>query len=59
MLMKNCMKKGYFVCQGNHHSYLHEERDQKPDASQLYTPFNYCIMPFIPVEVKGQKIWGI
>ena len=58
-LMKNCMKRGCFVCQGNHNSSLHEERDQKPEEKQLYSPSNDCIMPLIPVEVKGQQIWGI
>ena len=58
-LMKNCMKRGCYICQGNHHSSLHEEKDQKPEENQLYTPSNDCIMPLIPVEVKGQQIWGI
>ena len=53
------MKRGGFVCQGNHHSSLHEERDQKPEENQLYTLSNDCIMSLIQVEVKGQQIWGI
>ena len=49
------MKRGGFVCQGNHHSSLHEERDQKPEENQLYTLSNDCIMSLIPVEVKGNS----
>jgi len=30
-LMKNCMKRSCFVCQGKYHSSLHEERDQEPE----------------------------
>ena len=57
--MKNYMKRGCSICQGNHHSSLHEERDQKPEENHLYTPSNDCIVPLVPVEVKGQQIWGI
>ena len=59
-LMKNCMKRGCFVCHGNHHSSLHGERAQKLEESlSAYTPSNDCIMPLIPVEVKGEQIWGL
>ena len=58
-LIKNCMKRNCYICQGNHHSSLHEERDQYPEENQLYTPSNDCIMPRIPVEVKGHQLWGI
>ena len=59
-LMKVCMKGGCFISQGNHHSSLHEEKAQKSEESLIsYTPSNDCIILLIPVEVKGQKIWGI
>ena len=59
-LMKSCTRRGCFICQGNHHSSLYEERDQKPEESLIsYNPSSDCIMPLIPAEVKGQQIWGI
>ena len=59
-LVRDCTKRGCFICQGNHHASLHEERIQRAEASlSVYTQGDDCILPLIPVELKGEQIWGI
>ena len=62
-LMKDCNKRGCYICQGNHHSSLHEERGKRGERKNAsfncgYTPSGGCALPLIPVEVKGKTIWG-
>ena len=57
-LIKDCNKRGCFICQGNHHSSLHEERGEKESKNCGYTPSGECALPLILVEVKGKTIWG-
>ena len=55
-------KRGCFICKGNQHSSLHEERGEKESVNTSlncgYTPSGECALPSIPVEVKGETIWG-
>ena len=60
--MKDCNKRGCFICKGSHHSSLHEERGEKESENTSlncgYTPSGECALPLILVEIKGETIWG-
>ena len=59
-LMRDCKKRGCFICKGSHHSSLHEERSRNDGGSlTVLTPSEECILPLIPFEVKGEEVWGV
>ena len=58
--MRDCKKRGCFICKGSHHSSLHEERSRNYGGSlTVPTPSEECILPLIPFEVKGEEVWGV
>ena len=59
-LMKDCKKRGCFICKGNHHSSLHEERSNNDGGSvTAFTPSEECILPLLPFEIRGEEVWGV
>jgi len=61
-LVKDCSRRGCFICKGNHHSSLHvekEERECEHDPLNCgYTPSGEFVLPLTPVEIKGEAICG-
>ena len=61
-LVKDCSRRGCFICKGNHHSSLHVEKEEKESEHDAlncgYTPSGECALPLIPLEIKGETIWG-
>ena len=60
-LVKDCSRRGCFICKGDHHSSLHAEKEEKESEHDLlncgYAPSGECALPLIPVEIKGETIW--
>ena len=61
--MKDCSRRGCFICKGNHHSSLHVEKEEKESENDPLncgcTPSAECALPLIPAEIKGETNWGL
>ena len=59
---KDCSIRGSLISKGHHHSSLHVEKEEKESEHDplncLFTPSGECALPLIPVEIKGDTIWG-
>ena len=59
-LMRDCKKRGCFICKDGHQSSLHEERSRNEEGSlTAFTQSEECNLPLLPFEVKGEEIWGV
>ena len=61
-LVEDLNRRFCFICKGNnHHSSLDVEKEEESEHGPLYcgyTPSGECALPLIPVEIKGETIWG-